>query len=319
LLTYCGAITLAVTLGRSVVQRRIRMFVRAAAGFTVFECAVAIVQIVRGQATGVWLFGEVESGFRPIAGVMAASGTLIHANALGIIGAIATVALCFSVAQATALGLTQADRRIAQIGACAGACAVSLTLSRGAQITLLVIVFSLVITKDRRTLGRFTAMFALTIVISMAARPNAWIERSKATTTTNTQVAGSGRIALANQAIAIAQLDPIFGVGAGGYIPAIDNNPNIRKMSHEYIQVHNLGLYVLATQGTIGVAALAAVTAGMVLRLRRQYWSTAVLIALVPGLLLDVALFLGAGPAWTALCSGLALGIARTSPTPSND
>jgi hypothetical protein len=310
-----GMVTVAFWASRQVMQQRCGRLVQSVGACLIFQCVVAVIQIVTNGPVGVWWFGETEGGFRPIAGVMAASGTLIHPNALGVIGGTMTAALIVAVCNADRLNLSKLDRLFGIVGSLAGACAVTLTLTRSAQIALVFVIGTLVVHRDRKQYARFAVALMVVVTASMAVRSDAWIERSRTTVAVSVERAGSGRLDLNRQAVAIGELEPVFGVGLGEYFTSIQRNPSIKAMSAEFVPVHNVFLHTFAVQGVIGVVALMLAGLALIIGCRRCYWAMVLLIGMGPGLMLDCANFVGAGPGWTALTIGLAVGLARSGPS----
>jgi hypothetical protein len=312
-LTIVGAPAIAVVTRRNVLSRSgaSSWFIRAITAIAVWEFGIGLSQVVRNGVIGVSWFGEVEAGFRPIAGLLAPSGTMIHANAFGVVNVAMAVALAVLLRWATG----RMDRYVALVGLAACSGSATLSLTRGALLGLLILVAGLVATRDR--LHRFAGgIVGMAMIVAVLARFDAWVARGTATTG-GVEQAGSGRVALARQALAIFRADPIIGVGPGGYFRTIRDNPAIAELSKEFVPVHNLWLWVLATLGLVGVTALATLVGTVLWKIR----STGLLgygfacVLSIP-LMLDAALFMGCGLAWTAVCIGLLLGAADAKSPP---
>jgi O-antigen ligase len=266
---------------------------------------VAVLQIARNGPVSTW-FADSEAGFRRIKGALSPSGTLVHANALGCVAAVATMLL---VAFLACPWLEQVDRRLATVGVLIGSSLTVLTLTRSAVISLVLLSLVGVLSRSRRfVIGPLLGGVALG-TCSALFRIGAWVERGQASVG-GVETAGSGRVALARQAIEMFKREPVFGVGPGGYFTTIFRNPSIARLSTETVQVHNIWLYVLATTGVVGVCALTGLAIEIVAKAWRGGVLTVGLVAvLAPMVLLDAALFVGVGPAWTAAAIGAILGI----------
>ena len=123
---------------------------------------------------------------------------------------------------------------------------------------------------------------------------------------------GSGRVALARQAVALLREYPATGVGPGNWYAAVQSDRRIAAMSPESLPVHNAALYLLVLLGFVGVAL--AVPAG--LRLLRSLATAGVAAAIVlapviVALSVDVFLVVFNGRTVLAVAIGAVLGLGR--------
>jgi O-Antigen ligase len=308
--TVIGAGVLASQVSIAVAQDKANVLIRASFAFVFVQFIIGIAQVVNdGPIGGPWL-GETSGGFRPIAGVMAPAGSLIHANALGSVMAIMTI-LFLGLQSLPAL--PQLESLLCLGGASMSAVLAVLSLARSSILAVVVAIVVAAVSTHRRRLAPTIASIMIFSATSALLRSDGWIERGKSSVG-SVEAAGSGRIALARQAIAIFKLEPIFGVGPGNYIPVIRQNTAIANLSTESVPVHNVWLFVLATTGVIGVCALTWLCVDILRRTSRGgFWTIGLILALVPPLLLDAAPFMGCGLAWTAATIGVILGLSKNS------
>ncbi len=301
-----GAVIVGQVIAGWVRSSRVGGLLRVVSMFVFGQFVVSMLQMRRDGVIGGRWFGESESGFRRIGGVLSPSGTLVHANALGSVTAITTVVLLALLAQRPNV---KVDRMIGSVAAVASASLTVLSLTRSAVASLILAVIVAGLSTHRKVLAPTIAAIMLAGVASGIARSGAWVERGRASTG-GLEAAGSGRVALARQAVALFRLDPVFGVGPGHYFSAIRDHPLIADLSTETVAVHNVWLYVLATLGSVGVVALAWLSIDIIRRAQRGgFWAIGMLVALVPPLMLDAAPFMGCGLMWTAAAIGCVIGL----------
>jgi O-antigen ligase len=288
-----------------------RLTIRTVFGFICIQSIVSILQLRANRAVGHGYFAESEAGFRRVAGQLSPSGTLGHANQLGIYSA---VAVAITLALFANHELRRLDRSLVLVVAFFGSALVGLSMCRSAIVSLAIVVALTFGSKQRRRLAPVGLMMLLTVAATGVVRSDGWTQRAE-TSFSGAEEAGSGRMALNRQAVAIWRLDPVVGVGPGGYLDAIEANPDIKSLSQETLVVHNVWLYVLAALGAVGAALVSALILTIVQRsIKGGLWSVGLLLSIAPLLLLDVTLFAGNGLLWLGMTVGMMLGLQRVSP-----
>jgi O-antigen ligase len=278
--------------------------VSALFAFICLQTIISVLQVLHDGAIGGGSFLETEEGFRRIGGTLSPSGTLGHANQLGIISVVATMIAITVLAHQPRRKL---DRCLCSTIAITSAALVGLTMCRSAIVSLAILVLVGLISRQRRKLAPLLLAIVLTVAGTMVLRSDGWSERANASVGSAEQ-AGSGRMALNRQAIAIWKLDPIIGVGPGGYLDAIATHPQIKSISDEALVVHNVWLYVLAALGAVGLFAFAMMGLQIAWRCwRGGVWGLGPLLVVAPMLALDVTLFAANGLLWLGSVIGLAL------------
>ncbi len=303
-LEIAGATALAVLLGDMVRTKALRSFLRVSCCFIAMQFAVGFAQVLRnGSVLGPWA-SETEFGFRRIAGLVGASGTMTFANVLGIAAAI----LCAIHLQAAGtMSFGKPDRLAVSCTVVLASAVVGLSLCRTAIVAWAVIFVVGMVSKNRRQLAPVLLAMLCALGLSVAARADGWISRGKSSVA-GTEAAGSGRMALNRQAIEIFKTDPILGVGLSNYREVIRHHPEIDALSTEDYVVHNAPLFALATTGVVGIGALLPLLGCVVVSAcRRGTWGIGVLASAVPILLLARQLFIGIGFMWLGLIVGLSL------------
>jgi hypothetical protein len=121
-LSAAGAVTVAVVTRRNVLSRSgaAPWLIRAITTIALWEFGIGLMQVARNGVVGVSWFGEVEAGFRPIAGLLAPSGTMIHANAFGVV----SLAMAISLAVLLRWATGRVDRCLVLIGLAASSASV---------------------------------------------------------------------------------------------------------------------------------------------------------------------------------------------------
>jgi hypothetical protein len=288
--------------------------------FTFIQFGVAINEVVTGQATFGSLLGEPETGFRQINGVLAPTGSLSFSNALGVVSAVGLMVLISFVVHHP---LNRFQYIVTFLCAIMSCTTTLLTLSRSSFLAVITIIVALGIdSRRKRFLRPFTGALALTTIGTVVLRLPGWTARASASAA-GAETAGNGRLALARQAIAIFRLDPVLGVGPGGYFQAIRANPVVAAITPEWAPVHNVALFVLATTGLVGIAAFSILGLALLRRaLAGGVLAVGILLALLPPLMLDSSLFGGTGTTWTATAIGISLGLGRmkkSAPVPAKE
>jgi O-antigen ligase len=293
---------------------------RAVWVFATFEFALALAEVMSNRVVFGSLFGESEGGFRRINGLLAPCGSLSFANALGVVSATGLMVLIAFIAHHPLSRFQHVVTFICAIMSCA---TTLLTLSRSAFLAVITTIVSLAIASTRkRFLRPFTGALVLTTIAVLVLRLPGWTARASVSAA-GAEAAGSGRLALARQAIAIFRLDPVLGVGPGGYFQAIRANPVVAAITPEWAPVHNVALFVLATIGLVGIAAFSILGLALLRRaLAGGVLAVGILLALLPPLMLDSSLFGGTGTTWTATAIGISLGLGRmkkAAPAPTKE
>jgi hypothetical protein len=279
--------------------------VRSVLLFLIIQTVISAGQIYQNGPVGRGVFDETEGGFRRVGGTLSPSGTLGHANQLGIY---AVVAVAIVVALSVHKSLGVVDRFLTVLATVFGSALVGLSMCRSAFVSIAILVLMCVGSTHRKR----TAPLLVAIVLTMGAvgvmRLDSWTHRTNSSLA-GAEKAGSGRLALNRQAVAIWKLDPLFGVGPGSYLQALDTHSEIKKMSNETLVVHNVWLYVLAALGAVGAALFTALGLAIARRcVKGRTWGLGLLALVAPLLLLDVALFSTKGLLWLGTVIGVALG-----------
>jgi O-antigen ligase len=284
--------------------------IRSLFAFICLQTIISVLQVLQDGAIGGGRFVETEEGFRRIAGTLSPSGTLGHANQLGIFSVVATtIAMTFLAHRPN----RKLDRHLCAAIAIASAALVGLTMCRSAIVALAILLVVALVSHERRKLAPLILAMVLTVAGTAVLRSDGWSARANASIG-NAEKSGSGRIALNRQAIAVWKLDPIIGVGPGRYLDAIEEHPEIKAISNETLVVHNVWLYVLAALGAVGISTFTLMGLQIVWRCRRAgVWGIGPLLVVAPLLALDVTLFAANGLLWLGLVIGLALGATKSS------
>jgi O-antigen ligase len=268
------------------------------------QFAVGVAQVVaNGPVTAGWV-SETEQGFRRIDGVLGPTGSLGFANTLGMACAIMSALLLIALVRHQ---MSRVLRLSCLLSLGMATALVGLSLSRTALIAQGAVLACAAASKDRRRLAPLLIVLGLCLGGSMAARYDGWVARS-VSTVSNSETAGSGRLALNRQAMAVFRLDPIIGVGFGNYYKSINEHPEIASLSSESLMVHNAALYALASTGIVGTAALALLALVLANRaLRSGAFAIGTLMVAAPILLLSTQLSTGIGLMWLGMLIGAGL------------
>jgi hypothetical protein len=285
--------------------------IRTQYGFLLAQIMIGAAQILTDGPVGPSWFSESEFSFRRIGGVLSPSGSLIHTNTLA---GFAMVAMVLLVALIARYPMSPIDQRLSAIAVVGGSGLVGLTFCRSAIISLAILLVGCVMVKERRRLVLIAVAGSLLLATSIAVRSDAWTSRAEATVE-SAESAGSGRMALNRQAIALFKLSPLLGVGPGNYLAMVADNQDIKQLSEENYIAHNVGLYVLATLGVLGVGTFGALCLVVAWKCARR-GSAALLIvaAMGPSLALDTALFDYQGLIWLGIGLGVAQGLPKGTP-----
>jgi hypothetical protein len=277
--------------------------------FLLVQGLVSLLQVQRNGAVGPWFFNESEAGFRRVDSILSPSGTVGHANQLGIF---CVLAVSIALAIRARRGDTRVIRVVAHSVCVLGTALVALSTCRSALVALILLFLTGLISRQRKQLAVLLLVMAITVMGVAALRSDVWLKRT-ASSVGSVEQAGAGRMALNRQAVAVWRLAPVFGVGPGGYLDAIETNPNIKAMSKENLVVHNAWLYVLASLGLLGAGTFTAIGVAVFQRSVRRSpgrtWAVGLLLVLLPPLLLDVTLFAANGVLWLGTTLGLVLGL----------
>jgi O-antigen ligase len=285
-----------------------------------------------GVAAGIAIVGlyaafERYTGAVPEQAFFTAGGSLVaraaagfgHANALG---GFLVVLIPFAIAGAV---LSRRGRMGFVLATALGVYGIYASFSRGAMIGLALVPF--VFLRGRRSLALAPALAALAALLA----PGLVRERFATLTESGSEVAT--RLDFWNTALQIWQSHPVLGVGLGRFpaayaearVPGRGFLPG--TISEPPPHAHNIVLQALATEGLVGLLALAAVLAGAVLlalRLRRRASRTeavlgsaglASVLAFLAHNMFDVTLLEGTGIYFWALLgvlAGVATGAARS-------
>jgi O-Antigen ligase len=283
-----------------------------------FQLPIGLLQYLRGETLGLEILGESSDSFRLFEGVTAASGTLTHRNTFAVLG-------CAVGAVLVGLGTTGLVRWLHWFGSAAAGCIVGLGVSRtGAVSVVLVGMMVSVGGLLRRSFagGRVRARQGFALWVTMSAglavgvvlQWTAWSSRVAAVgTRSDLDGVSSGRLAIMRQAVAVWKLDPVFGVGPNRYLLPVLNDPTISAMSTQKVPVHNLWLFVLASTGIVGAVCLGVLTLLIGWRAWKAGVAAFIIVgALMPGLMLDVAMFIWSGSLVLAFALGTICGLTST-------
>ncbi len=304
LLQIVGALIIARTAGDLLRAGQTRWISRPIAAFTFVQLVVCSGQVLHRAPLGWPLLDEREMTFRSIGGLTVPPGTLRFANIVGVLAAISIGILTFLLAQ-DGTSVRKIDRFAMLASVPTNAALVGLSVSRTATLALLLTLAALLASRYRRAVLPLVLLTALAFTAGAFVQRDAWLERGRSSAA-GVETAGSGRVALARQAVAIFELQPVFGVGPAGYFSAMSSHPDIEELATERTPVHNAPLYVLATLGVVGLLGLAALATAIMHRSVRGGPASLTLIAVViPPMLLDANWLVG-GLTWIAVAIGLA-------------
>ncbi len=309
LLRLAGMTVLVRSVAAMVAARRWTLLVRAVAATVLVQGGVAAAQMASEGTIGLHALGERASAFRPIGGVFAPAGTTIHTNTLAVYAAV--LATVIGAAWIDGQLTRRADRVLALGAMGVSGALLAASFSRTGTLVLVAAVPILVAGGRRRALLPVVVL-AVGIAAVGVVRADGWSDRVEQSTGATSEPVGSGRTASARQAIELMKTDPVLGVGPGNYALVLLNTPRIDALSSEQTIVHNLPLFVAASVGLAGLAALCAwglALLGAGVRGRWPAW--AVLGGLAPALALDVALFLGSGWVVLAAAVGVVVGLGQ--------
>jgi O-antigen ligase len=289
--------------------------VRTLYSFIGVQFAVGVGQIAAGGAISGGFFLESEGGFRRVSGLLAPSGTVAHANALG---AYVSISIAILMACLACLPMMKTDRLCSSLAVLGGVALIGLTFCRAAVLTVVVVLVGAIISPQRRKLLTLVAASFAALMLSFAIRSDAWAARAAATTA-GVEESGSGRMALNRQALEVFKVSPILGVGPGNYAFTIETNPKILALSVEHLPVHNLPLYLLATVGLVGSSSFALLSVAILRSATRSgVWGLTTLTAIASSWMLDHTLFSGKGLVFVACTFGASLGLRASPSHPDN-
>ncbi len=310
----------AVTLGGATVAEMVRSGRTAALrivaiGWLLLQLGIAVVQRATGRLVGLSLIGESDASLRSFAPTITPSGTLSHRNSFAVlacaVGGIVFVLLLTSGRRASLF-----DRAALFAMGCSAGLALSRTATLSLVLATVAVVFFVVAGRGRAgamtTALREWGWVIGGWVVAFGVQFDGWMGRGQSISTGNSaDTLSSGRLAIMRQAIAIWRLYPVFGVGPQRYLVPVWTRPEIRNMASQQIPVHNYWLYILASFGAIGGIALLWLTGTLGARALRIGLPGVVMVCLiVPGLMLDVALFIWNGTFVLAACLGVICGVA---------
>jgi O-antigen ligase len=282
------------------------VLIRAIVGWIFVQFPVAVAQVVNdGAVLGRWA-SESEYGFRRIDGMLGASGTVLFANVLGTACALAATFLVVALAQHE---MRKTDQLLCGVAIAAASAMVGLSLSRSAIVAHVIIAITTSVSPDRRKLAPVVATMLFSLAVSMVVRSDGWVARGQASVA-GVETAGSGRMALNRQAIAVYKTKPVTGVGFGNYETTVSSEPEIEALSTEHLLVHNFALYVLATGGVVGSLAAVVVGLGILFagwRNRNRVWLIGILGVIGSVMMLTPHFQVGTGFMWLGMLISLVI------------
>jgi hypothetical protein len=305
------SITVVTAMKRAIQVNMGQCLTRAVFLFTALQTVVAMLQIHKnGTVTG-GLFDESEQGFRRVGRVLSPSGTLGHANQLGLYSVLA-IAITLTI---FSHGVPARNDKIVTLLICTlGTALVGLSMCRAAVLSLVLLTTICCISRQRKKLAPFVLCLVLSFSLVGALRFGAWSHRTQSSLA-GAETAGSGRMALTRQAIAIWRLSPVFGVGPAGYLDTKDSHPEIKALSSESAVVHNIWLFILATLGAIGAGTFGWLWFEILRRCRHGgTLAVGLLVVVAPLTMLDYALVTESGSLWLGVTIGVALGLSERQP-----
>ncbi len=284
--------------------------VAAVAGsWIVLQTAIGVAQLANRGVVGLGAFGESSDSFEIFKGVFAPSGTLTHRNSFAVLAvALGGVVLALRTRFGSRDGGADRVAGLVVLG-CVGLSA-GMSMSRTSFVTIALIGLAVALKRNIAAARGWAAMVA-GFGVAAVYQLDGWSRRGSATVGgSGLDAMGSGRIAIMKQSLAIWRLDPVFGVGPGRYLIPIFTRKDIASMASQKIPVHNVWLFVLASLGVVGALALGSLTLVVGWRAWRSgIGGLIVCAALIPGLMLDVALFIWSGTMVLALGIGVVCGL----------
>lgn len=249
---------------------------------TAIQAALATAQLLTGEAVVPTLVAHdiVVSVYD---GVPRPQGTMVHVYRLAALGL-------------TSLGVGAiAQRRHARasptiLAALAAASAlVAMTFSRAALIGVgtFVVVLGVAFYRGRRDAGVVAGVVAVAFVVTVLLTLPSWIARADHTAARSLDDASLGRMTLTAQAVDLAQLEPMTGVGPGQYLNTLEERGMLDER-YPFI-VHNYSLAFAVENGIpAGIAILGLLMWLGVVSFRVGPAATAAFGAILPLLMFDV-------------------------------
>ncbi len=219
---------------------------------TTVQAGLAAAQLLTGQSV-VPAFVAHDVVLRVIDGVPRPQGTMVHVYRLAALGLLGLGAGAIALRQHV-----RTSRMILAAMAAAGAL-VAMTFSRAALIGVVtfVVVLAVASYRENRNAGNVASVVAVAFLVTALLTLPSWIARADHTTVRDLDDASLGRMTLAAQAVELAGLEPLTGLGPGQYMEVLQER-GMLDVRYPFI-VHN---YPLAFAVENGVAA-GVVVAGL--------------------------------------------------------
>jgi len=249
---------------------------------TTLQASLAAAQLLTGQSV-VPTFVAHDIMVRVIDGVPRPQGTMVHVYrlaALGVLGlGVGAIALRRNFGASPIF-----------LAAMAGASAlVAMTFSRAAFVGVLTFTMILAVARYRgsRNAGRVACAVALAFAVTVVLTLPSWTARADHTTEHDLDDASLGRMTLMAQAVELARLDPMTGLGPNRYLEVLEERDMVDDRYP--FMVHNYALAFAVENGVIAGIAIAGLLAWLgVAAYRAGPASIAAFGGVLPLLMFDV-------------------------------
>lgn len=167
------------------------------------------------------------------------------------------------------------------------------TFSRAAWLAYglgsIILLMALIIREDRWIIGRFLALFFFSaVMLFIIAFPYRDLLQTRISSETRLeQKSWNERWSYLFEAKDLIAQQPLFGVGAGNYVSALERQDQARKPIWNYQPVHNVFLLLWAESGIFALISFAAFLFFLIKKNRRAVFSGAIFAVIIVLFLFD--------------------------------